>query len=203
MFSSSGSYSGLEFPPLVQRKPRVAPPKLQCIQEGPSSPAQDPSKSKHGNEWDRWGAINKGGGLSEVADKRLSAQGKQGTTGWGQAYLVPKYWFVELVKASRVLVRPQEPSERSRAPCPSLLLIFFWRLCLSLGMPDIHVSSGELRMYVFFRGPWAQAVVGCLPAGRQHLPHSRWPGCSGCPKDGWVGRQAPTRVTPCCPLSPL
>lgn len=48
------------------------------------------------------------------------------------------------------------------------------------------------------RTPWAQAGVGCLPVGLK--PQSHWPGCSGCRRDGWVGDQAPSWVTPCCSL---
>lgn len=76
-FSFAGSHAGLDFAPLVHRKPCAAPLKRQCIQEGPSSPTQDPSKLKHGNDWGGWvGAINKGGGeLSKVADKEAFCPG--------------------------------------------------------------------------------------------------------------------------------
>lgn len=50
------------------------------------------------------------------------------------------------------------------------------------------------------RVPWAQAGAGCLPVALQHLSQPHCPDCSGCPKDGWVGGQAPSWVTPCCHL---
>lgn len=86
--------------------------------------------------------------LSEVVDKgAFCPRGCSKALSGGKAHSVPKHWFVELVKAIRVLVRPQGGA---REPGPVFSLrIFLWRVCLSLGMPGDHISSGELSMYVF------------------------------------------------------
>lgn len=53
--------------------------------------------------------------LSEVVDKEaFCPRGCSKALGGGKAHSVPKHWFVELVKAIRVLVRPQGPSERNQ-----------------------------------------------------------------------------------------
>lgn len=155
-------------------------------------------------EWSGWG---RGWGLP-------GKKGCRKALGPGEQTQPPKHWFVESeITSDRAggqglqgwSGRTREGSGSSSlspslsssstgksAPCTKHTSVQGrWR-----GPLEATSAAGAGPGVPFTGALWVRPGCGGPPVGRQSLSRSHWPGCSGSPRGSWLGRWAPSSVTP-------